>query len=123
MVRTLFHPTLLRLAAIGWSITIGIGCFWPSSHLPDLSHNRDKYLHAVIFFLFAILWRLAGWSATRVLVVGLLYAGLIELIQAMIPEIHRSGDWLDFVVDAIGLVLGLVVPTRLLQSVRPQQEV
>lgn len=122
MLRTFFHPTLLRLAAIGWTITISIGCFWPSSHLPDLSHNRDKYLHAVIFFLFAILWRLAGWSTGRVLVLGLLYAGAIELIQAMVPEIHRSGDWLDFLVDAIGLAIGLVLSTRLFQSVRQQQE-
>ncbi|WP_375447896.1 VanZ family protein [uncultured Fibrella sp.] len=122
MLRTLFHPTLLRLAAIGWTITISIGCFWPSSHLPDLSHNRDKYLHAIIFFLFAILWRLAGWSVGRVLIVGLLYAGAIEVIQAMVPEIHRSGDWLDFAVDAIGLLIGLVVPTHLLLSISPQQD-
>ena len=122
MLRTFFHPTLLRLAAIGWTITISIGCFWPSSHLPDLSHNRDKFLHALIFFAFAILWRLAGWPIGRVLVVGVLYAGLIELVQASIPAIHRSGDWLDFLVDAIGLVIGLLIPARLLQSVRPQQE-
>ncbi|MBO0951655.1 VanZ family protein [Fibrella forsythiae] len=121
MFRALLNPILLKLAAIGWTITISIGCFWPSSHLPDLSHNRDKYLHAVIFFLFAILWRMAGWSVTRVVAVGLLYAGAIELVQALIPEIHRSGDWLDFVVDAIGLVIGLPLSNRILRLTKLQE--
>jgi len=121
MIRFLFNPLLLRLAAIGWSITISIGCFWPSSQLPDLSHNRDKYLHAVIFLLFTVLWRLAGWSAIRTLVVGLAYAGAIELIQALIPEIHRSGDWLDFGVDGLGVLIGLLLSTPLLRLARLQE--
>ncbi|RYF64693.1 MAG: VanZ family protein [Cytophagaceae bacterium] len=121
MLRLLLNPILLKLAAIGWTITISIGCFWPSSSLPDLSQGRDKYLHAVIFFLFAVLWRMAGWSVTRTLVVGLLYAGAIELIQAMVPEIHRSGDWLDFAVDALGLVIGLPLSNSILRLTKLQE--
>lgn len=109
MLRRLFSPVLLRLAAIGWSITISIGCFWPSDHLPDLDTNGDKYLHVLIFLFFASLWRLAGWSVGRVLVTGILYAGLIELVQAFAPVINRSGDWLDFAADALGLLLGLLI--------------
>ncbi|MEZ0539462.1 VanZ family protein [Fibrella arboris] len=120
MLRFLLNPTLVRLAAVGWSIAISIGCFWPSSQLPDLSHGRDKYLHAVIFFLFAILWRLAGWSTRLVLFVGIVYAGAIELIQAMIPEIHRSGDWFDFWVDVLGLFIGIIVAKPLLRAFRMQ---
>lgn len=120
MLRFLVNPTLLRLAAIGWTITISIGCFWPSSGLPDLSQNRDKYLHTVIFLLFAVLWRMAGWSVGRVLAVGLVYAGLIELIQAVVPEIHRSGDWLDFGADALGVAIGLLLANFLLRSIRLQ---
>ncbi len=120
MLRTLFHPTLLRWAAIAWTITISIGCFWPSSGLPDLSSNRDKYLHILIFMLFAFLWRLAGWSVNRVLVVGIIYAGLIEIVQASIPAIHRSGDWLDFAADALGVAIGLLMARLGTHLVEPQ---
>jgi len=109
MLRTLLNPALLRLAAIGWSVAISIGCFWPSSHLPDLGNNRDKYLHVLIFILFASLWRLAGWSVGRVVAVGIFYAGLIEVVQAFVPAINRSGDWLDFAADGLGVILGLLV--------------
>ncbi|MEZ0484763.1 VanZ family protein [Fibrella aquatica] len=121
MIRLLLNPALLKLAAIGWTITISIGCFWPSSGLPDLSQNRDKYLHAVIFFLFTILWRLVGWSATRTLIVGLLYAGAIELVQASFPNLNRSGDWLDFIVDGIGVLIGLVASKIILRFTQSQE--
>lgn len=116
----LFNATLLRLAAIGWSVIISIGCFWPSNHLPDLSSNRDKYLHVLIFMLFASLWRLAGWSVGRVLAVGIGYAGLIELVQAFVPAIHRSGDWLDFAADALGVFLGLLLAKAGVRLIEPR---
>ena len=120
MIRALFNPTLLRWAAIGWTITISIGCFWPSSGLPDLSSNRDKYLHLLIFLLFAFLWRTVGWSVGRVLAAGVIYAGLIELVQAVIPAINRSGDWLDFAADAVGVLIGLLLAQAVLRLLGPQ---
>ena len=120
MLRLLLSPVLLRLAAIGWSIIISIGCFWPSNHLPDLDGNSDKYLHVLIFLLFAILWRLAGWLVGRVLAAGIFYAGLIEVVQATVPAINRSGDWLDFAADALGLLLGLLIARFAVGLLGPQ---
>ncbi len=121
MIRTLLNPSLLRWAAIAWTITVSIGCFWPSSQLPDLSHNRDKYLHALIFLFFTLLWRMAGWSAGRVLLVGVGYAGAIEFIQAMLPALNRSGDWLDFWIDGLGILIGLLLSKPLLRLTKLQE--
>jgi VanZ family protein len=85
-----------------------------------LGSNRDKYLHLLIFMLFAFLWRLAGWSINRVLIAGIIYAGLIEIMQALIPAIHRSGEWLDFAADAVGVAIGLLLARLGTRWIGPQ---
>lgn len=121
MLRTLLNPTLLRWAAIGWTITISFGCFWPSSGLPDPTTYNDKYLHVLIFVAFGAAWRLAGWSWGRVLLAGVAYGGLIELVQAAVPAIHRAGEWLDFAADAAGVVIGITLAQAVLELIRPRQ--
>ena len=101
--------TLVYWAAIGWTIIMAVGCFWPSQGLPNPYTYNDKYLHILIFVAYAALWRVAGASVRQVLLTGVLYGGLIELVQALIPAIRREGEWLDFAADAVGVVIGLTI--------------
>ena len=75
----------------------------------------DKWTHCVLFGGFSlILWieyhRLHGigstWrslSCTLLLPIG--FGGLVELAQAYCTHGTRSGEWLDFAADAIGVVI------------------
>lgn len=41
--------------------------------------------------------------------VPLLMGGLIEIVQATCTNDNRSGDWYDFLADAIGIVLAQII--------------
>lgn len=53
------------------------------------------------------------WSKRLLLAVAvvspILMSGLIEILQAYCTGGRRSGDWMDFLANSIGVVLGLVV--------------
>lgn len=103
------NPVLMRWLAIGWTIVILIGCLTPHDHLPDLLLSwSDKLQHAAIFGLFTVLWIRAGWSLWAAVVIGILFGGLIEVLQYILP-INRSADWRDLLADAVGVVLGAVL--------------
>ncbi|HEY5571072.1 MAG TPA: VanZ family protein [Bacteroidales bacterium] len=82
--------------------------------------NMDKVVHALMFFGFA--WAVAFdytrqqinkshsdlKMCIRAIILSFLYGGLIEVLQGeFFPE--RSGDWKDFLSDAIGAVVGLCI--------------
>jgi VanZ family protein len=98
--------TLLLITAGLWTLAIAVGCLTPAEDLPDVaSRLSDKAMHAGIFAGFSGLWLLAGQGLRRVLLIGVLYGGLLEVLQTVLP-IHRSGDWLDLTADTIGLLVG-----------------
>ncbi len=102
-------PTLLRWLAIAWMVIMLIGCLTPHSDLPDdLLTLNDKGQHVSIFALFALLWRLAGYKSGTVIVMGILFGALIEVLQYFLP-INRSADWIDLAADAIGVCLGILL--------------
>lgn len=102
-------PTLVRWLAIAWTIIMLIGCLTPHSELPDdLLTLNDKVQHVAIFALFTVLWRLTGYSLMTVALVGVLFGGLIEVLQYVLP-INRSADWIDLAADSVGVFLGLIV--------------
>ncbi|WP_245877905.1 VanZ family protein [Spirosoma fluviale] len=102
-------PTLVRWMAIAWTIIMLIGCLTPHTELPDeLLTWNDKGQHLSIFALFAILWRMTGFPFVTVMVVGLLFGGLIEVLQYILP-INRSGDWMDLAADFVGVLIGLLL--------------
>jgi len=77
----------------------------PGEDVPK-SGPDDQVMHLVIFMALAVAGRWAGvpWVA---LAVGLvLYAGLTEVLQAVLP-IDRHGDVRDFAADVTGVALGL----------------
>lgn len=93
--------------AVGWTIIIFIGCAWPGNGLPS-QDNIDKFEHAGIFLLFALLWLKAGRSITWVLIVGAAYGMGIEIFQGVMP-IGRSFDWFDALADVVGAGLGVLI--------------
>lgn len=106
--------------AIGWTVIILIGCLTPHSELPDeLLTWNDKGQHMSIFALFAILWRMTGLPFITVMTVGLLFGGLIEVLQYLLP-INRSGDWLDLAADFVGVLIGLLIAPAIQKMVNLQ---
>ena len=91
--------------------------FAPGSDTPALSVS-DKLVHALLFAALALTGRLAGIRA-RPLALGLLaYAGVSEVLQAVLP-IDRDGDWHDALADLLGAAIGLAcagVLRRVLRS-------
>jgi VanZ family protein len=77
-------------------------------------HNTDKAVHLAMYLGFAFLFSLwlsvrKPWSrksAILVLAVSIVYAAVDELLQ--MPMKSRSADVRDFVMDALGAMLGLL---------------
>jgi len=83
----------------------------------------DKWTHMVMYgtFVIVIWWeylrqharidwlRCALWAFDAPIVLG----GVLELIQAYCTT-YRSGDWLDFVANAIGVALGSIIGAAIL---------
>lgn len=67
---------------------------------------------------------LPAYSWWRLLVCGgvmpALFGGLMELLQATCTT-TRAGEWADFLADAIGVLLGIVLAAAVLRLVRSQQ--
>ncbi len=105
----MFVPkNLLRYAAIGWTIAIFVGCALPANQIGvDLS-GRDKVVHAAIFLIFGVGWRLLGYGFWRVLLAGFLYGFFLEIYQGVIP-INRSFELADGVADTVGTLLGVLL--------------
>ena len=104
----ILSQSVIRWLAIIWSIIMLIGCLTPHQDVPEeLSSFNDKGLHIVIFIPFAVLWILAGFKVGRVLVAGILFGALIEVLQGILP-INRNADWLDLAADSLGAVIGTI---------------
>lgn len=89
--------------------------FTPASAVPVSPPGTDKVVHFVLFVLLALTAVLAGWSRGSVLLGGLLYAAISEVLQASITGLHRSGGVLDWAADAVGVIAGLVITVALRQ--------
>ena len=87
----------------------------PETPLNDVS-LIDKWTHLVMYgILTAVIW----WEylrqhpqpeSRRLLLLAFLapvaMGGMVELAQAYCTAGHRSGDWLDFLANSLGVVLG-----------------
>lgn len=85
---------------------IAVGTLTPPGDGPALLPLTDKQMHFIAFALLVLPmtlmnWRHAFWLAPLALVFG----AAIELIQ---PTVGRSGDWLDLLADATGIVFGML---------------
>ncbi len=49
------------------------------------------------------------WIVYGAFILPLLMGGLIEILQANCTGGRRSGDWIDFLADSIGVILAQVI--------------
>jgi hypothetical protein len=110
---------LRLLAAVLWTLVIMVLCWTPDVLLPvpegpesylfQVVHI-DKFVHAGLFAIFAVLWlRALPGGMARYLWVGLGGAALAALTEVVqnVPIIHREGEFADAVADFVGVLLGV----------------
>lgn len=116
MIKLLLKYSLF--AAITWTIIIFVLCCTPGRFIPTTNWlellSFDKLVHASIFFTLTCLWlvyvfkvnKLSLSSMIFVIFVCVAYGGMLEIMQATVFS-QRSGDWLDFIANTFGCIMGL----------------
>lgn len=101
-----------------WALALLLVCLLPGNSLPqEPVVNADKIFHALVFGLLAYLWvrgwkqqetslTLRRWAWPLALGLTVFYGGLIEILQETLAQ-NRSADWLDWIFDSIGALLGV----------------
>jgi hypothetical protein len=103
-----------RTLAVAWTLLILAACSIPGHELPASSLLQyDKLAHFALFAVLGGLWMHALPGplprTTRVVTAaGLAYAALTEVYQSLLP-LGRSGDPLDVLADAAGLLTAVVL--------------
>ncbi|MDR0680572.1 MAG: VanZ family protein [Dysgonamonadaceae bacterium] len=95
-------------------------CFISTKPLPKVPiSNFDKMVHLIMFLgLSGVVFfdntlylknRISYWRIVfGSFLFPTLFSGLVELMQEYFP-IDRTGDWMDFLFDAIGSFIGLAI--------------
>ena len=116
MIKLLLKYSLL--AAIVWTLIIFILCCTPGKYVPTAHWlellSFDKFVHASIFFTLTFLWLLVGFKKNKlslsfmifIIIACIGYGGLLEIMQAKAFS-ERSGDWLDFIANSFGCLIGV----------------
>lgn len=101
-------------------VAIWVVCLIPLPETP-LSEVRliDKWTHVTMYLvLVVVIWAEylkahAHVNKGRILLFAMLapiaMGGLIEIVQATCTGGVRSGEWLDFLADAVGVAVGQVI--------------
>ena len=99
-------------ATIAIAFAIGLAALTPVETLPNVS-GSDKLYHLISFAILtlpiAIIRPKAMWV---ILSLSIAYGGAIELLQ---PLVNRNCEMADFLADAFGAILGVLV-TRALRA-------
>ncbi|MGQ7352628.1 VanZ family protein [Quadrisphaera oryzae] len=82
-----------------------------TDQVPLVGPVLDKVVHLAVFALVAWTGRRAGVRVRLLVVVLLAHAVVSELLQHWVLP-HRSGDPLDALADAAGVLVGLLLPAR-----------
>lgn len=113
MLRTLLSYRLSLTMVMG---TLA-ACLLPANKFPEVSVAFvDKYTHVLLFLGVSIsLWMESELAIMRAaqqrwwcIGAPLLLGGIIEVLQATMTT-TRSGDWLDFLADAIGVAVAALL--------------
>lgn len=119
------YPLSLLFTVFIWVI-----CLIPIPETPlDNVHLIDKWTHIALYFLLSSIIgheffmakkrvgkkplprQLLLWEWLLPVVMG----GLVEIVQATCTDGVRNGDWLDFLADAIGSTVALLIGCVLLK--------
>ena len=81
----------------------------PSYAVPKAFDFYDKAQHGLMFSVLTVAGLLAFPHRLKTVCLGLvLYGGVMEVLQSKLTT-TRHGDWLDWLADGIGIVVGLSV--------------
>lgn len=102
-----YHP----VPSIASGLFIFLLCLLPGAALPDAGWaaalQPDKWVHAMLYFGWMLVYVYSGGkSKAKAFVLMLLFGGAVELFQQYVLH-YRSGEWLDWLADGVGLVVGL----------------
>ena len=112
----------MRLMRAYWtSIIVCIGILYvslvrdPGIHLPTFV-GADKWVHLLMYTLLgavatydSIRFQLSGWRLWLVAtLLPILFGGIIELVQEQWFA-PRSGEWMDWLADGIGVIIGAIM--------------
>ena len=109
------YPLSLLCLALVWYLSLVLNV--PENPLSDVAFI-DKWTHLVMYGgTCSVIWfeylrcheHLNGWKLFLLAWLGpVLMGGLLELLQAYCTT-NRSGEWLDFWADSLGVTLGVGV--------------
>ena len=106
--------TRAHLIAFFWTLGILAACSIPGRDLPEVDiASLDKLVHFVVFAGFGWLWMHALRAETPartalVVVAGLVYAGLTDVYQGLLP-FDRTPDPFDALANASGLLVAVLL--------------
>lgn len=91
-------------------VAISVLSLWPLAHLPSVpGSDKVHHLFAYAALMFpAALRRPRNWLFIALFFI--MWGGCIELLQ---PYVNRYGEWLDFLANSCGVLLGIVAATLL----------
>ena len=113
-----FRHAMAKIITVAFAVAILLGTLLSTSQIPEISTN-DKLAHFIAFVLLAIPLNTVARSFSIRLNMGfVLFGGAIEMIQ---PVVGRHGDWLDFFVDMIGVLVGMIL-ARVIHLAIPQTD-
>ena len=96
-----------RTAPFGVLVVLSlVVLFTPSSGVPSVHPGVDKVIHLALFAALALTGRWAGLRPAALAVGLAAYAGISEVLQAVLP-IGRDGGWTDALADVAGVAVGL----------------
>jgi membrane associated rhomboid family serine protease len=100
------EPPLKLLFALVCVVSLWV-LFSPGSDTPSIAVS-DKLVHGTLFAALALTGALAGVPVLALAPGLVVYAGVSEVLQAVLP-IDRDGDWHDALADVIGVLIGLLL--------------
>lgn len=104
-----------------WALIILILCGMPGKSIPHISFlellSFDKFVHAGIFFVLAVLmirgfvlqtrfYKLQQFSKLITFLICVTYGGLLEIMQGTLFA-DRSASLLDFIANSFGVIMGV----------------
>lgn len=103
-----------------WLLIITIISGYPGHKVPEVPMWQfDKFVHTFIYLILSITMLIAFnrqyqirkkrlFLTILILFFGVFYGGIMEILQHYI-FINRSGNWYDFIANALGSVLGVLI--------------
>ena len=117
LIKQLLKSNFLRILAIGYSLFVTVIMLVPVTKGPKVNIPFfDKIVHAILYFLFAIIWllyfRSFGTESRSVYVLVsiafFIYGIVIEVLQGSFIATRTHDNW-DIVANATGIFIGIIV--------------